>query len=298
MNASNQPPSPAGATPQKQSSSSGSADEYSRIRWIHAIDLGNGTVTPGIWQPHYEEYGLDRVDFKGKSVLDIGCIDGLYTFYAEKRGASRILSFDIADEQFGPQHGDNRDWTAGYKYAHKVLKSKAEYRFPFSVYNLDPEAVGTFDIALFLGVLYHLAHPALALERINSILKMGGTMVLEAEVSAGRTGFFRQFKHNPTRVKAVPIKVVSMRSAIARLRARVRLLKRLISPTDTGDVYRGDVTNFWVLSPEVMERHIDYAGFRIEHARQFDARRSYICTKVAEPDPMFAAGRPRVAKPI
>ena len=35
--------------------------------------------------------------------------------------------------------------------------------------DLSPERVGTFDVVLFVGVLYHLRHPLLALERVASV---------------------------------------------------------------------------------------------------------------------------------
>ena len=267
-------------------------NEFSRIRWIHKIDLGDGRVTPGIWA--YEEgYGLEHVDFAGKSVLDVGCIDGMYSFYAERRGASRVFSFDIADEQFGPQQGGPQDWTAGYKYAHKALGSKAEYRFPLSVYDLDPDSVGTFDVVLCLGVIYHLMHPALALERINGVLNMGGTLIVETEVSEGTTRFHHRLRHNPSFATVYRKPIVSMRAAMARVIEVARQLKPW-KVHDSGDVYRGDVTNFWVMSPEVIQRHLDAAGFRIEQARYVKPRRlSYRCSKVALPDPMFAAGPAR-----
>jgi hypothetical protein len=37
------------------------------------------------------------------------------------------------------------------------------------MYELTPERVGRFDIVLFLGVLYHLKHPLLALERVCAL---------------------------------------------------------------------------------------------------------------------------------
>jgi hypothetical protein len=37
------------------------------------------------------------------------------------------------------------------------------------VLDIRPETVGVFDIVLFLGVLYHMRHPLLALERVASV---------------------------------------------------------------------------------------------------------------------------------
>jgi hypothetical protein len=46
--------------------------------------------------------------------------------------------------------------------------SRIDYR-QMSVYELDPNKIGRFDIVLFMGVLYHLKHPLLALERVCSV---------------------------------------------------------------------------------------------------------------------------------
>src|SRR5262249_6385881 len=48
------------------------------------------------------------------------------------------------------------------------LGSRVEYR-QIDVYRLAPERVGRFDIVLFMGVLYHLKHPLLALERVCAV---------------------------------------------------------------------------------------------------------------------------------
>ena len=168
---------------------------FEDIRWKHQITLPDGRVTPGHWCPLFKEFGLTELDFRGKRVLDIGCLDGQYTFYAESRGASEVISIDINEEQFGKQRFPSQDWSCGYLYAHRQLKSRAKYVFPYSVYDLDPSVFGKFDIVLFLGVIYHLVHPALALERINGVLVRGGTMVLEAEASVMNTMFCHKPKY-------------------------------------------------------------------------------------------------------
>ena len=46
--------------------------------------------------------------------------------------------------------------------------------------DLSPERIGTFDVVLFLGVLYHLRDPLLALERVASVAR--DLLVLETVV--------------------------------------------------------------------------------------------------------------------
>ena len=126
--------------------------------WYHSIEVAPGIITPGRYDP---KPLLDIMDFpkdlSGKTVLDIAALDGFFTFEAERRGAKRVVALDRHPATL-----------KGFATAHSLLNSKAEYEVA-SVYDLDPEKHGTFDVVLFFGVLYHLRHPLLALEKIHSI---------------------------------------------------------------------------------------------------------------------------------
>lgn len=95
----------------------------------------------------------------GKSVLDIGAWDGFFSFEAEKRGADSVLSTDHFCWS-GPGWGTK----AGYDFAHRALGSKCE-SLDVDVFDLDPNKLGTFNVVLFLGVLYHLTNPYGGLEK-------------------------------------------------------------------------------------------------------------------------------------
>lgn len=68
---------------------------------------------------------------------------------------------------------------ATFDLAHRVLHSRVESR-RLDVFELSPETVGRFDLVLFLGVLYHMRHPLLALERIASVC--ADQLILETHV--------------------------------------------------------------------------------------------------------------------
>ena len=146
-----------------------------RIRWWHTIDLGGGVITPGASDnlKTLPKLGLpERLD--GKAVLDIGAWDGFFSFETERRGAARVLatdSFAWQTEGLGAK--------AGFELAREVLHSKVEDR-TIDVLELSPDRVGTFDLVLCLGVLYHMRHPALALERVFSVT--GDQLILETHV--------------------------------------------------------------------------------------------------------------------
>ncbi len=128
--------------------------------WWHSIALGGGLVTPGVHslaelQNLYQSLELPA-DLGGKTLLDIGCWDGFYTFEAERHGA-RVTAVDC--------------WRPGNFFAARgALNSQAEFR-ELSVYEITKDKVGAFDVVLFLGVLYHLRHPLLALERVCEVTR-------------------------------------------------------------------------------------------------------------------------------
>jgi len=140
--------------------------EVARIRWHHRIDLGSGIITPGRDNSSrkLKRLGLPET-FRGKSVLDVGAWDGFFSFEAERRGAERVLATDSFVWRGGWPTGK-----AGFELARRALNSRVE-DMEIDVLELSPERVGTFDIVLFLGVLYHMRHPLLALERVASVTR-------------------------------------------------------------------------------------------------------------------------------
>jgi tRNA (mo5U34)-methyltransferase len=148
------------------------------LRWYHTIDLGGGVVTPGIDNtPLRVQQAALPESFKGLSVLDIGAWDGFWSFEAERRGASRVVAADwYAWHGQGWGSGNGK---AGFDLARATLGSRVE-DVAIDVMDLSPERVGTFDVVFFLGVLYHLPHPLLALERVASVAK--GLLILETVI--------------------------------------------------------------------------------------------------------------------
>jgi len=159
------------------------------LKWVHTIDLGNGIVTPGMWAPSPTILrALDSIDFRGKKVLDIGCWDGLWSFEAEKRGATTVIATDLNTQRW-PQDGH-----LTFMLAREALRSKAIYRPDVSVYEAPrvfPER--DFDVVLFCGIYYHLRDPLLALSRLRQAMKPGGIIVVEGEVSLDRVRCSAEF---------------------------------------------------------------------------------------------------------
>jgi tRNA (mo5U34)-methyltransferase len=147
-------------------------------RWWHEIEVAPGIITPGddsnrMKLPILDQLGLPAT-LSGQRVLDIGCSDGFFSFEMEKRGAD-VVAIDFVPETY-----------SGFSTARTILGSGVEYRMD-NVYNLNPAAYGSFDVVLFLGVLYHLRKPLAALDAIRSVMKNGaqlfiGTMLIDEYV--------------------------------------------------------------------------------------------------------------------
>jgi tRNA (mo5U34)-methyltransferase len=110
-------------------------------------------------------------DLTGKSVLDIGCNGGFYSIEMKRRGAARVLGIDFDD-----------DYLAQARFAAEVTGFKdIEFR-QLSVY--DVGALGEkFDLVVFMGVLYHLRHPLLALDLIHE--HVAGDLLLFQSMQRG-----------------------------------------------------------------------------------------------------------------
>jgi tRNA (mo5U34)-methyltransferase len=128
--------------------------------WFHNICLG-GVYTaphhflgdyPGVKYRHFSD--AIPADLRGKRVLDIGCNGGFYSLEMKMRGAERVLGIDI-DERYLRQA----------RFAAEVSGLEIEFA-RMAVW--DVASLGErFDVVIFMGVLYHLRHPLLALDLIH-----------------------------------------------------------------------------------------------------------------------------------
>jgi len=141
--------------------------------WYHQIEVAPGILTPGDHASaralaHLDGLGLPA-DCSGLRVLDIGCRDGFFSFALERRGAT-VLGMDYA-----------LPTSTGFSLASELVGSQVEYLVE-NVYDLSPEKHGQFDLVLFLGVLYHLRHPLLAIDRIRDVCRPGARVFVETQL--------------------------------------------------------------------------------------------------------------------
>jgi tRNA (mo5U34)-methyltransferase len=156
-------------------------DRIDAINWYHEFDFGDGLVakpkTPDIenhrkfWDHIHSR--LDSIDFVGKTVLDIGCWDGYWSYYAEKRGAAHVLAIDDRDQNWASD--------AGLRLAKELFRSSIEINTELSVYDL-ANLQKKFDIILCLGVYYHLIDPFYAFAQIRHCCHDNSIVVFEGDV--------------------------------------------------------------------------------------------------------------------
>jgi tRNA (mo5U34)-methyltransferase len=128
--------------------------------WWHSFELPGGRMIEGVSTLSAQKMRIGQFpipdDLSGKRVLDVGTWDGWFAMEMERRGAEVVAIDNWENPRF-------------YEI-HELLGSRVDYR-QLSVYDLNPDQLGRFDIVLFMGVLYHLKHPLLALERVCSVAK-------------------------------------------------------------------------------------------------------------------------------
>jgi tRNA (mo5U34)-methyltransferase len=140
-----------------------SATEVQRLvdgvpHWHHIFHFPHGISSPGAYDPR-ELFGrLGLPDLHGQRVLDVGTRDGFFAFACERLGAEVVAMDNLTSDK------------TGFEAARQILGSNVECKLA-NVYDVDPRVWGEFDIVLFLGVLYHLRHPLLALDRLRAVCR-------------------------------------------------------------------------------------------------------------------------------
>lgn len=161
--------------------------------WFHCVDLPQGITTPGGrgWEGRRDlfEYASR---LSGKTVLDIGAMEGGDTFASEDASAASVTAYDVdhylqydlgsnaARSFVADKHreavarGPEGEWAFlnakrfGFELCKAARGSEAK-RVTGTVYELDPTVHGMHDVTMCFGLLYHLRHPLLALDRIANV---------------------------------------------------------------------------------------------------------------------------------
>jgi tRNA (mo5U34)-methyltransferase len=183
-------------------------------------------------------------DLRGQSVLDIGCNAGFYSVEMKRRGAERVVGIDF-DEQY----------LAQAKFAAEVLDVPIEFQ-KLSVYDV-AKLGGKFDVVIFMGVLYHLRHPLLALDLIREHVARG--LLVFQSLQRGANGIEEVAPDYPFNEREI-----FDRPGFPRM----HFIEKK---------YSGDPTNWWAPNRACSEAMLRSAGFEIvEHPEE----EVYICRAV------------------
>jgi len=222
--------------------------------WFHNIDLGGTMTAPDHFLGDYPGDKFRRfadaipADLTGKSVLDIGCNAGFYSVEMKRRGAARVVGID-SDERYLAQA---RLATAALGWSGQ--DGGVEFR-NLSVY--DVAALGErFDLVIFMGVLYHLRHPLLALDLIRE--HVAGDLIL-----------FQTMQQGSREVVEVPADHPFFTSGTMEPPAifdapgypKMHFIER---------AYAGDWTNWWAPNAACSQAMLRAAGFSVEPTGEGD----------------------------
>lgn len=120
------------------------------------VDLPFGLSTPGVDRSRSFDL-IFPADLTGKTVLDLGCNHGFFCFEALRRGASRVVGYDMRPNTI-----------RGARLLAKCLDLDVE----FSVRDLNgPLIEEHFDYTLCLNVLHHLHDPLRTIDNMAAITR-------------------------------------------------------------------------------------------------------------------------------
>jgi tRNA (mo5U34)-methyltransferase len=216
--------------------------------WFHNIDLHGVQTAPNHFLGDYPaikwrtfEHAIPR-DLKGMSVLDIGCNGGFYSIEMKRRGADRVVGID-SDEGY----------LAQARFAAEVSGAEIEFR-KLCVYDIE-QLHEKFDLVLFMGVLYHLRHPLLALDLIR-------------EHAAGDLMVFQSLLRGSAQTMPIAEDYPFSETQIFEERDFPKM-------SFVEHNYTGDPTNWWIPNRACVEAMLRSAGFTILDHPEAEV---YVCT--------------------
>ncbi|HEY8548671.1 MAG TPA: TIGR04290 family methyltransferase [Vicinamibacterales bacterium] len=219
--------------------------------WFHNLRLDGVETAPRHFLGDYPATFFARFahaiprDLRGWTVLDVGCNGGFYSIEMKRRGAARVLGID-AEPLYVRQ--------ARYAADRLGVDVEVQTRSVFDVHRLG----GPFDLVLFMGVLYHLRYPLLALDLLR-------------RYAVGRLLVFQSMQRGSPEVTPVaPDYAFEDRSPFeAAGYPRLHFVE---------GAYAHDRSNWWIPNRACVEAMLRSAGFRICSHPDPEV---YIC----EPDP-------------
>jgi tRNA (mo5U34)-methyltransferase len=219
-------------------------------KWFHNLDLNGVQTAPDHFLGDYPNVKWSKLqnfipkDLRGKSVLDIGCNGGFYSLQMKRRGAERVLAID-----------SDPDYLEQARFAAEVTGLEIEFR-KMSAFEM-PSLKEQFDLVLFMGVLYHLRYPLLALDLLAEHVVKDRFIFQSLTRGSDEVALLEDdYPFDETRVFNQPSF------------PRLHFIEKS---------YSLDPTNWWIPNRACAEAMIRSAGFKIEARADAD---TYICRRV------------------
>lgn len=151
--------------------------------------------------------GITDWNMSGLSVHDVATDEGWWAFWSEQQGASLVEASDVEDfalydwgavpdKDFIDFGNFQRGGRSVFDYHHSNLNSRVVVRQQ-SVYDI----AGQYDVIFCHGLLYHLRHPLLAVDRLSAACR--GVLIMETFVDQrgdeyqARNNFYRTTELGP-----------------------------------------------------------------------------------------------------
>lgn len=156
--------------------------------WFYTFDLPDGSQTvtyhggelDAIHDTRWRllEHSLEGVypdGYESLTAIDLAAHQGWFAMNLARAGLRRVTCVDQRES-----HVQDSRLMA-------TLQGFGDMRFLHSdIFDLDAEALGTFDVVLMLGLLYHLENPVGALRLARALCR--DTLYLETQIVPGVTG--------------------------------------------------------------------------------------------------------------
>ncbi len=150
--------------------------------WFYRFEFSNGVATEpsdAVSQAVHDARArlifplLDQMvgdRWSSQECIDLACHEGWFSAQLAARGAQRVLGIDLRSEHVKKANGI------------KDMAGLSAATFEQGdLFTLDTDALGSFDITFFLGVLYHVDSPVQALRVARALTK--GVCVIETQVA-------------------------------------------------------------------------------------------------------------------
>lgn len=162
--------------------------ELRRRTWFYNFELPDGTRIESALEPDAQPVHVTRLemmasalerefgsDWSGLKVLDVACHQGYFSCHLAARGA-QVLGVDARSSHIE----DSRLIARALG-----VDKRTEFR-QSDVHDLDAETLGSFDVVLMFGLLYHLENPVGALRLARALTAR--LCLVETQVSPGLSG--------------------------------------------------------------------------------------------------------------